>query len=41
VREVHGDLARQRDLGPAAREVVQVIAADAEDLHHGLLDGFA
>jgi len=41
VRQVHGDLARERDLGAAARKPVQILAADAEDLDHRLLDGLA
>ncbi len=41
VRQVHSDLPGKRDLGAAARQPAQVLAADAEDLDHRLLDGVA
>jgi hypothetical protein len=41
VGKIHGDLAGERDLGAAPRDATQVLLADAEHLHHGLLDRLA
>jgi len=41
VGEIHGNLAGKGDLGAPPRDAPQILLADAEHLHHGLLDGLA
>jgi hypothetical protein len=41
VGEIHGHLAGERDLGAARGYAAQILMADAEHLHHSLLDRLA